>query len=175
MGKGVSSMEQYITIDEYKASWDEENLRYNAFHGETGIGMIMIGVPNDYDKFIYALEDESCPPIIAREILNDLINNGKRITTVMNQINLVRLNDIFEYLNVKLYLCAPLKNLENNLSRIAYAGVALQKILLGEKYDPEYEKGKFIDIDNDLVLKEIEHGENMFKKYGRNINKKWLR
>ena len=158
---------KFITVEEF---YENKN-KYDS----SGVGIMFRGIPIDIDKFIFELEDESCPPIIAREILDDLINKGERITTVMNRLNFNKLEKNLGEIGIQILLCEPLKDLTNNVDRIYYSTKAFHKLIKNKEYNGVNDSyDKKYDESIRLYEKELNLGIKMFEKYGTKINRKWM-
>lgn len=142
-----------ISIQEFLT--DREKYSNSKF----GVGLSFTGIPTCTDTFIDALEDDSCPPVIARMICDDLIINGKRITTVMNRLNFRLLEARLNKINVNVMIVPPIDIIQSNQrEKIDLASAALKHIRNGTE-----------DTDNFYYTE----GIRLMKKFGNKINHKW--
>lgn len=128
-------------------------------NSEFGVGLSFTGIPTCTDIFIDALEDDSCPPVIARMICDDLIINGKRITTVMNRLNFSLLEKKMNRVGVEIKIVDPIDiKKSNQREKLDLAHSALKHI-----------QNKTEDDKNFYYTE----GIRLMKKYGSKINHKW--
>ena len=142
-----------ISIQEFLT--DREKYSNSKF----GVGLSFTGIPTCTDIFIDALEDDSCPPVIARMICDDLISNGKRITTVMNRLNFALLEKKMNHVGVEIKIVDPIDiEKSNQREKLDLAHSALKHI-----------RNKTEDNKNFYYTE----GIRLMKKYGNKINRKW--
>lgn len=142
-----------ISIQEFLT--DREKYSNSKF----GVGLSFTGIPTCTDIFIDALEDDSCPPVIARMICDDLIVNGKRITTVMNRLNFRLLETRLKDIGVSIMIVPPIDiQKTNQREKIDLAHAALKHIRNGTE-----DKTNFYYTE----------GIRLMNKYGKKINSKW--
>jgi hypothetical protein len=161
----ISKLEvNYLNIEKYK--------------NHDGIGLIFIGVPKNYDEFIYICESYSCPPIITRGILDDLIKTGYRVTTVRNQLNFIKLRKELSEVNIEVYLCDPLLNLGGQRKLIDYSGYVKNVIMDGKDLNRIIEnhnsdKYKYEKFDINFYKDIYNQAQHLFSIYGRTLHENW--
>ncbi len=149
-----------ITPTEY------HHIRNTIIFNEPGVGILLEGIPNNYAEFIDILEDEACPPIIARHILDDLIRNGSRMSTLRASLNFIKLELNLLSVGITLTIIKPI-NSDHHQKRHVFLSNAYHEIV-NNKIPTNVEIQQ-----NEEYLKEIKLGKEMFEKYGSVVNRKW--
>lgn len=72
-----------------------------------GVGLKFTGKPTDLDAFIELLQGENCNPVATRRILDDLMQEGIRYTTVMSHLDFEYIGDELAKLNVIMEIIEP--------------------------------------------------------------------
>jgi hypothetical protein len=137
-----------------------------------GVGLKLIGYPNDLNKFIDLLHGESCNPVATRRILEELKENNVKYTTLMSHLNFDYIGDELKSLGVTMEVIppAPSDKIQNQeLDHLALA------IFNGEQqflYIQMNEKDK-ADIKNRLEIfrKSFENHNHDFGPYDSDRNK----
>lgn len=76
-------------------------------HQDLGVGLNFIGKPTDVNEFLTILQEVSCNPVAAHRILNDLIQNGHRATTVMSHLPFQFIGDMLKNIGVTMEIIEP--------------------------------------------------------------------
>lgn len=77
------------------------------YHPSSGVGLRFVGKPTDPDAFIELLQGESCNPIATRRILDSLMKDGERSTTVMAHLHFNYIGDELAKLGVTMHIVDP--------------------------------------------------------------------
>lgn len=72
-----------------------------------GVGLKFIGKPTNINEFLTILQEVSCNPVAAHRILNDLIQHGQRVTTVMNNLPFQYIGDMLKEIGVTMEIVEP--------------------------------------------------------------------
>lgn len=78
------------------------------FYAYEGVGLLLTGAPTDEIEFIDLLHSFGCPPTATRRILEDLIANKSRPTTVRSHLDFNELGDGFAEIGVTMQIVAPI-------------------------------------------------------------------
>jgi hypothetical protein len=86
--------------DFYKVEW--------PYAQQDGVGLKLTGYPNNIDTFLDILHGESCNPVAARRILDELHEKGEKNTTLRSHLDFNRIGNEFKSLGVKMEIISPL-------------------------------------------------------------------
>lgn len=131
----------------YTKAWD--------YPSEMGVGLELTGVPHDIDAFIHLLHCESCNPVATRRILDDLLRDGTRKTTVMSSLPFDYLGDELALLGVTMTIIEPVKPAwDIEIDQSAWAISKGQEVSLD----------RFSEREKAEILKRVAHARQSFEK-----------
>lgn len=121
-----------------------------------GVGLRLTGYPRNEQEFLGFLHEESCNPVAALRILNDLKKHGEKLTTVQPSFNFARLGDEFGRLGVKMEVIAPIEKPNNTMIDAAALQLCLkgQSTILPSLSEEEQEEARKRALDTGSIAVE---------------------
>jgi len=130
----------------FKDKWD--------YSISAGVGLKLIGFPNDLDRFIELLHGESCNPVATRRIINELKEKNEKYTTLMAHLNFNYIGDTLKDLGVKMEIVPPIS--ADKLQNLELDNIAFDIFKNKQKIN-------FVQMD-DLDKQEIMNRVDLFQK-----------
>jgi hypothetical protein len=131
----------------YTKTWD--------YPSEMGVGIELTGIPHDIDAFIHLLHCESCNPVATRRILDDLLRDGSRKTTVMSSLPFDYLGDELAALGVTMTIIEPLE---------PAWGIVIDSTAWAMSQGHEVSLDNFSEREKEEILKRVEHATESFSQ-----------
>ena len=122
-------------------------------HPSEGVGLKFTGFPNDIKKFLDLLHDHSCNPVAARRILDELKENGEKLTTLMFSLDFNHIGEELKSLGVEMQVIAPAptdKINDGKTDSMAFYFVAQNTELSKFNFESEEQKIEVLKKANDF-------------------------
>lgn len=134
--------------------------------GHAGVGFLMEGVPENNAQLIHFLEEHSCPPIMARQICDDLNTQGYRVTTLQRSLRFDVIEKQLNSVGIKCKIVRPNNGQQTKqMEKIKAATEAFNFL----KYHEESHEN--LNFFSDY----LELGKKLLKKYGSTVHPLWER